>query len=163
MSKTSLTLKFNALASLGTALVQPRYTTIRRRIGTRDGKNRSKREEPSGLIDRRGRDVLKDGHRSRRIETDRNGRTTRSRVTSTYVWQLRPVYRMGRLRRLTSNAGHSHAALWANWRWAAEAECNMPVATVDHVCGDGYAGGCESSSGNLAECRADGDAALSDR
>lgn len=39
----------------------------------------------------------------------------------------------------------------------------MPVATVDHVCGDGYAGGCESSSGNLAECRADGDAALSDR
>lgn len=61
VSKTSLTLKFNALASLGTALVQPRYTTIRRRIGTRDGKNRSKREEPSGLIDRRGRDVLKDG------------------------------------------------------------------------------------------------------
>lgn len=53
VSKTSRTLKFNPLASLGTTLVQS--------LGTRDGKNRSKREEPRGLIEQRGRDVLKDG------------------------------------------------------------------------------------------------------
>ena len=44
----------------------------------------------------------------------------------------------------------------------AEAECSIPVATVDHVYGDDCAGGCESSSGNLAGCQVDGDAALSD-
>ncbi|OAD56015.1 hypothetical protein WN48_04049 [Eufriesea mexicana] len=58
--------------------------------------------------------------------------------------------------------GRSHAAQWGNSRRAAEEECSMPVAMVDHVCGDGYVCGYESSSGILAGCRADGDAALTD-
>lgn len=61
-----------------------------------------------------------------------------------------------------SNAGHSYAVLWGNSRWEAEVECNMPVVMVDHVCEDGYAGDCESNSGNLSDCRADGDATLTD-
>lgn len=38
----------------------------------------------------------------------------------------------------------------------------MPVVMVDHVCEDGYAGDCENNSENLSDCRADGDAALTD-
>lgn len=72
------------------------------------------------------------------------------------------VHTRGQLRWLTSNAGHSYAVLWGNSRWEAEVECNMPVVMVDHVCEDGYAGDCESNSENLSDCRADGDAALTD-
>lgn len=85
-----------------------------------------------------------------------------TRVTSTYVRQLNGVHTRGQLRRLTSNAGHSYAVLWGNSRWEAEVECNMPVVMVDHVCEDGYAGDCENNSENLSDCRADGDAALTD-
>lgn len=85
-----------------------------------------------------------------------------TRVTSTYVRQLNGVHTRGQLWRLTSNAGHSYAVLWGNSRWEAEVECNMPVVMVDHVCEDGYAGDCENNSENLSDCRADGDAALTD-